>query len=209
MLLSSLAMSLFIFASLERRALRSAMSETRSLISCILLRMYSLFMLRSFISATNSACGSSISKPDIRLGTTIASTSVFRIIDIALSISRRIFESPCNKWSFVFFLSRSYFVRRFMQSIRKRTHSLSMPLIPNVCGLPSISRLKLQLKESQSGVSENSFVIIISGSAERFISIAILRPLRSVSSRMSVMSRILPDLTRSITLSIIVSILVE
>ena len=203
-----MAIKRLTFLSSESTELRSAISSTSSLISCIRFNIYSLLIFLSFISATYSACFWSISKPEIRLGTTMASTSVLRIISIALSMSNSIFDRPCRRWSFALFLSISNFRRRFTQSIRKRIHSDNIPFIPSVFGLPSIRRLKLQLKESHKGVMLNNFAIIISASALFLISIAILRPFKSVSSRTSVISLILPLLTKDIILSIIDSIFV-
>ena len=83
-----------------------------------------------------------------------------------------------------------------------------MDLTPNTFGIPSISTLKLQLKVSSSVVSLKSFSITILGSAERFKSIVSFKPERSVSSRTSEISLILPCLTASSILSIIASIVV-
>ena len=48
-------------------------------VSSVRFKMYSRLICRSFISATYSACASSIPKPTIRLGTTSLSSSVSRI----------------------------------------------------------------------------------------------------------------------------------
>ena len=63
--------------------------------------------------------------------------------------------------------------------------------------------------ESISGVMRNSLLISLSGSVPRFRSMASFRPVRSVSSRISAISLILPALTSSETLSIMASEVVE
>ena len=76
-------------------------------------------------------------------------------------------------------------------------------------GLPAMRMLKLQAKLSHSGVSLKSFCMSFSGSVPRLRSMASFRPLRSVSSRMSAISRSLPAFTSSATLSMMASTVVE
>ena len=89
--------------------------------------------------------------------------------------------------------------------MRQAVHSSRISPTPMTRGLPATRMLKLQGKESISGVSLKSFCMSFSGSVPRFKSMARRRPLRSVSSRMSLISRILPDLMSSATLSITAS----
>ena len=42
-----------------------------------------------------------------------------------------------------------------MDSNRNAVHSFKTPRTPNVLGLPLMSKLKLQLKESESGQQDN------------------------------------------------------
>ena len=72
-------------------------------------------------------------------------------------------------------------------------------------GVPAMRMLKLQAKESISGVDLKSFAMSFSGSAPRLRSMASFRPPRSVSSRMSEISLTLPALTSSATLSMTAS----
>ena len=76
-------------------------------------------------------------------------------------------------------------------------------------GLPPMRMLKLQGKGSVSGVSFPSFAMSLSGSVPRLRSIVSFRPERSVSSRMSLISRTLPLFKSSATLSMICSAVVE
>ena len=68
--------------------------------------------------------------------------------------------------------------------------------------------LKLQEKLSSRGVMRNSFCISLSGSTPRFRSMVSLRPERSVSSRMSEISRTFPAFTSSTVLSMMASTVV-
>ena len=72
-------------------------------------------------------------------------------------------------------------------------------------GVPAMRMLKLQAKESISGVDLKSFAISFSGSAPRLRSMASFKPPRSVSSRISEISLALPAFTSSATLSIMAS----
>ena len=76
-------------------------------------------------------------------------------------------------------------------------------------GIPAMRMLKLQLTVSCKGVRRNSLAISLSGSTPRFRSMASFRPLRSVSSRMSLISLTLPAFTSSATLSRMTSMVVE
>ena len=180
----------------------SSVSETR-------FRIYSRLILRSFISATNSACILSIPKPIIRLGMTSLSSSVLRMMAIALSISSSICSRPFSKCSFSFLRLRSKYTLRRTHSMRHAHHSPNISLTPMTLGLPAMSILKLQAKLSISGVSLNSFCMSFSGSVPRLRSMASLRPLRSVSSRISFISFILPAFMSSATLSTMASEVVE
>ena len=201
-------MMLFILRRLLSVSSSSSIAFSNSSVSDTRLRIYSLFILRSFISATYSACTLSIPKPIMRLGTTSASSSVLRIIAIALSISRSIFSRPLSRCSLSFFLDKSKYTRRRTHSMRHALHSLSISLTPMTLGLPATRMLKLQGKLSISGVSLNSFCMSFSGSVPRLRSMASLRPLRSVSSRISFTSRTLPALISSATLSTMASVVV-
>ena len=147
-------------------------------------------------------------KPIIRFGTTSASSSVSRIIFIALSISSSIFLRPVSRWSFSFFLASSNFVFLFTQVILKSVHCSSISATPITFGIPPTRMLKLQEKTSCKGVILNSFFITASLSCPRFKSIVILRPDKSDSSRTSEISFSLPSFTCSTILSIIASIVV-
>ena len=144
-------------------------------------------------------------KPSIRFGTTSASSSVLRMISMALSISSRICSRPFRRWSFSFFLFRSKYTRRLTQSMRQAVHSSRISPTPMTRGLPATRILKLQGKESISGVILKSFCMSLSGSTPRFKSMARRRPLRSVSSRISLISRIFPAVISSRTLSMMAS----
>ena len=145
-------------------------------------------------------------KPIIRLGMTSASASVPRMMAMALSMSSRIFSRPSSRWSFSFFRWSWKYVRRRMPSLRQATHSSRISRIPMTRGLPAIRILKLQGKLSSNGVDRNSFCISLSGSTPRLRSMVSFRPDRSVSSRMSLISRILPVLISSETLSMMASV---
>ena len=95
-----------------------------------------------------------------------------------------------------------------MQPTRQAVHSSRISRTPMTRGVPPMSTLKLQPKESISGVIFISLRISFSGSAPRFRSMAIFRPFRPDSSRMSEISRILPCLIRSVTLSMMASVVV-
>ena len=94
---------------------------------------------------------------------------------------------------------------RRTHSRRNAVHSSSSSRTPSTLGAPAISTLKLQLKLSSSGVMRNSFCISRSGSVPRLQSMVSFRPPRSVSSRISLISRILPCLIRSTILSMMAS----
>ena len=66
----------------------------------------------------------------------------------------------------------------------------------------------LEAKESRSGVMRKSLAISLSGSVPRLRSMASLRPVRSVSSRMSEISLTFPPFTSSATLSMMASTVV-
>ena len=83
-------------------------------------------------------------KPIIRLGTTSISSSVSRMILIALSMSSNIFAKPCSRCSRSAFLVRSKKVRRLTHSTRKAIHSSSSAFTPSTLGEPPMSTLKLQ-----------------------------------------------------------------
>ena len=74
--------------------------------------------------------------------------------------------------------------------------------------MPAMRMLKLQPKASCSVVVLNSFCMSLSGSAPRLRSMVSLRPFRSVSSRMSLISRTLLALMSSATLSRMISVAV-
>ena len=75
-------------------------------------------------------------------------------------------------------------------------------------GWPETRTLKLALKLSSSGVVLNSLAISFSASTPRLRSRVSLRPFRSVSSRMSLISLIFPALTSSAILSMMASTVV-
>ena len=186
----------------------SAISAASASTSCVRRRMYSLLMLRSLISATNSACTSSMPKPIIRFGTTSASDSVSRMMRMALSMSSRIWRRPSSRWSFSLFLRFWKNRRRRTHSVRQAVHSSMISRTPITRGMPAMRMLKLQAKLSCSGVERKSFCMSLSGSTPRLRSIVSFRPDRSVSSRMSEISRILPALMSSETLSMMASVVV-
>ena len=170
------------------------MSFSSCSVSAVRFRIYSLLMLRRRMSATYSAWTLSSWKPSIRLGTTMASFSVPRMMAMALSMSRRMAPRPRRRWSFSSFCLRT-------QSDRQAVHRSRISPTPMTLGMPSTKMLKLQAKESWRGVVRKSFCMSLSGSVPRFRSMASFRPDRSVSSRMSATSRILPSLMSSATLS--------
>ena len=184
------------------------MSPSSFSISFVLLMMYSSLILRSLISATNSAWTWSIPKPFMRLGTTSHSSFVPRMIAIALSISSRMASRPCSRCRRSVFLSKSKFMRRRVDSTRQATHSFKISRTPMTRGYPSTSTLKLHENESCSVVERNSFAISCSGSVPLFKSMAMRRPERSVSSRISAISRTLPSLESFTMRSMMTSVLV-
>ena len=194
-----------IFLRLLSVSSSSAIACSSSSISDVRLRIYSLFILRSLISATYSAWILSMPKPIIRFGMTSLSSSVLRMISMALSMSRRIISRPLRRCSLSFFLVRSKYTRRRTHSILHAVHSPRISFTPMTLGFPATRILKLHGKLSISGVSLNSFCMSFSGSVPRLRSMASLRPLRSVSSRMSFISLILPAFISSATLSTIAS----
>ena len=105
--LSSSTMMLLSLRRLFRMLSSSSISRSSSSVSAVRLRMYSRLMLRSLISATNSAWIWSMPKPIIRLGTTSLSSSVLRMMAMALSMSSRIRSRPWRRWSLSFFLASS------------------------------------------------------------------------------------------------------
>ena len=121
----------------------SAISALSLSTSSMRRRMYCLFMFLSFISATYSACISSIPKPIMRFGTTSSSFSVSRIIFIALSMSRSIFERASKRWSFSFFFCKSWYVLRCTHSSRNAVHSVRISRTPITFGVPAMRILKL------------------------------------------------------------------
>ena len=167
-----------------------------------------MLMLRSLISATKPACTSSMPKPIIRLGMTSLSSSVSRIMAMALSISSRIRFRPfsrCSRSSFLRIWKNS---RRLTQSVRQAVHSSRISPTPITRGIPAMRMLKLQGKLSCKVVSRKSFCISFSGSTPRFRSMVSFRPPRSVSSRISAISLILPSFISSDTLSRMTSVAV-
>ena len=92
-------MSFLMRPGLFTMSWRSAISSSSPATSSMRLRMYSLLMLRSLMSATYSACTPSMPKPIIRLGTTWSSSSVSRMILMARSMSSRIFFRPRSRCS--------------------------------------------------------------------------------------------------------------
>ena len=185
------------------------MSALSLSLSEILFKMYCLLMLRSLISATNSACSSSMPKPVMRLGITSASSSVSLMILIALSISRRITARPSKRCSLFFIFARLKLSSLHTQVLLHLSHSSRIWAIPITLGEPSMRMLKLHEKVSSSFVNLKSFVMSCSWSVPLLQSIVILRPSRSVSSRISAISLAFLLLTRSAMLSMIASTLVE
>ena len=177
-------------------------------VSCVRFRIYSLLMLRRRMSAMNSAWIWSMSKPSIRFGMTFASSSVPRMMAIALSMSSRILRRPSSRCSLSFFLPSSKNTRRRTHSVRHDVHSSKICCTPRTRGMPPMRTLKLHEKLSWSVVSFIRRAISFSGSVPRLRSMAILRPERSVSSRTSAISRTLPVLTSSAILSMMASIVV-
>ena len=100
-------------------------------------------------------------------------------------------------------------MRRLTQSVRQAVHSARISPTPMTRGIPAMRILKLQAKLSCRGVIRKSFCISFSGSTPRFKSMVSFRPPRSVSSRISEISRIFPALISSATLSIMTSVAVE
>ena len=180
---------------------KSSISSASEAVSCTRLRMYSLLILRSLISATYSACTWSMPKPIIRLGTTSASSSVWRMISMALSMSSKMRLRPCSRCSFSCFLCRMKYTRRRTHSVRHASHSSNSSRTPRTLGIPAMRMLKLQLTVSCRGVRRKSFCMSLSGSAPRLRSTASFRPDRSVSSRISLISLIFPAFISSETLS--------
>ena len=195
----------FFFFSLERTSSNSAISFSSASISSMRFKIYSRFKWRSLISATYSACVSSMPKPIIKFGTTSDSFSVSRTILIALSISSSILERPFKRCSCFLFLARLKFTRLVIQFSLNRIHSFKSSLTPRTPGLPSIRTLKLQENVSSSGVSLYSRCISLSGSVPLFRSIVIFRPFRSVSSRISDISFTLLAFANSTILSMTAS----
>ena len=148
-------------------------------------------------------------KPIIRLGMTSASSSVSRMMAMALSMSSRMRFRPSSRCSFSFLRERMKYTRRLTHSVRHAIHSSSRALTPSTRGIPAMRMLKLQLKVSCKGVSLYSFCISFSGSTPRLRSMVSFRPLRSDSSRISLISLTLPAFTSSATLSRITSMEVE
>ena len=93
--------------------------------------------------------------------------------------------------------------------MRQAVHSSRISRTPITRGMPAMRMLKLQDWESMSGVARNSLAMSLSGSVPRLRSMVSFRPERSVSSRMSAISLILPALMSSATLSIMASEVVE
>ena len=201
-------MSFFTRPGLLTRSSRSSISSRRASSSRTRLRMYSLLMLRRRISATYSAWIWSMPKPIIRLGTTSASSSVSRMMRMALSMSSRIRLRPLRRWSLSRFLFRVKYTRRRTHSVRQEHHSSSRERTPMTRGVPATRTLKLQLTASWRVVDRKSLAMSFSGSTPRLRSMASFRPLRSVSSRMSLTSLSLPALMSSETLSMMFSVVV-
>ena len=124
-------------------------------------------------------------------------------------MSSRMRLRPLSRCSFSCFFFREKYVRRRTQSLRQAVHSSRISRTPITRGIPAMRMLKLQDWLSIRGVDLNSLAISLSGSVPRFRSIVSFRPDRSVSSRMSAISRILPDLMSSATLSMMASTVVE
>ena len=148
-------------------------------------------------------------KPIIRLGMTSDSSSVSRMILMALSMSSRMRLRPLRRWSFSLRFPRTKNTRRRTDSVRQAVHSSRIRRTPSTWGIPPIRTLKLQEKASSRGVCLKRRAMSLSGSAPRLRSMVSLRPERSVSSRMSAISLALPALMSSATLSRIASVEVE
>ena len=148
-------------------------------------------------------------KPIIRLGITSASSSVSRMMAMALSMSSRMRFRPSSRCSLSFLRLSTKYTRRRTHSVRQAVHSPRISPTPMTRGIPAMRMLKLQLTVSCRGVRRNSLVISFSGSTLRFRSMASFRPDRSVSSRMSLISLIFPALMSSATLSRMASMEVE
>ena len=148
-------------------------------------------------------------KPIIRLGITSASSSVSRMMAMALSMSSRMRFRPSSRCSLSFLRFSTKYTRRRTHSVRQAVHSFRISPTPMTRGIPAMRMLKLQLTVSCRGVRRNSLVISFSGSAPRLRSMASFRPDRSVSSRMSLISLIFPALMSSATLSRMASTVVE
>ena len=206
---SSLVMILRMRLGSFTVAWRSAISPSSASTSWVRLRIYSLLMLRRRMSATYSAWIWSMPNPIIRLGTTSASSSVSRMMAMARSISSRMRRRPFSRCSLSSFFFISWYTLRRTQSIRQAVHSSRISRTPITRGMPAMRILKLQDWESMSGVARNSLAISLSGSVPRLRSMVSFRPERSVSSRMSAISLILPALMSSATLSIMASEVVE
>ena len=147
-------------------------------------------------------------KPIIRLGTTSFSSSVSRMMEMALSMSSKIRSRPFNRCRRSSFFCTWKKIRRLTQSVRQAVHSSRISPTPITRGIPAMRMLKLQGKLSCKGVSRNSFCISFSGSTPRFRSMVSFRPPRSVSSRISAISLIFPALISSATLSMMTSVAV-
>ena len=147
-------------------------------------------------------------KPDIRFGTTFASSAVSRTIFTALSISSKIACKPLSKCNLSCFFFKSKCVLRRTHSTRKATHSSRSSLIPITFGIPATKTLKLQEKVSSSVVILNRRCINLSGSTPRFKSIVIFKPSKPVSSLMSEISFNFPCFTKSTTFSTMTSMVV-
>ena len=142
----------FILLGVSRISFKSLIASSSFSMSWSLFKMYSLFKCRNLISATYSAWILSILKPIIRFGTTSASSSVFLIIFIALSISSKIFSRPRSRWSLSEALFRSNAVLRLMQFVLNAIHSLRSSATPRTLGYPLMRTLKLHEKVSCNGV---------------------------------------------------------
>ena len=115
---------------------------------------------------------------------------------------------PWSRWSFSRFFPKEKFTRRRTHSVRHRHHSPMSSRTPMTRGIPPTRTLKLQLTVSWRVVARKSLAISFSGSTPRLRSMASFRPERSVSSRMSLISRSFPVLMSSATLSIMASVVV-
>ena len=135
---------------------RSAIASSSSSISSVRFKIYSRFRWRSLISATYSACTSSMPKPIIRLGTTSVSSAVLRTISMALSMSSRIAFRPLQQVQ-ALFLALQIVVGAAAHALGAEGDPLAQNARarPAPCGWPAISTLKLQAKLSSSGVALN------------------------------------------------------